>query len=633
MPVRANPGWFARRPLHWGRSPAGSNPSRGSGSGRVRRGRVARLAALTAGSALLVGLGLGTPSSAASARASGQASAVMASGRTASSSSSLSARSVAPVRTSGGAVVPVLRWRSCGRPYLCASARVPLDWSRPRGQLISLALVKLPATDARHRIGSLFVNPGGPGGSGVDLVRQSPEAVPAAVRRQFDLIGFDPRFIGGSRPAASCMYDDAFSAFAAAQPSFPVTPTQEVAFASAQAGYTARCGQRADLAYASTASVARDLDLLRAAVGDARLSYVGFSYGSYLGQMYAQLYPTRVRAIVLDGVVDAAAWTSGTGADWRFSPFSARLGSAEASSQALHEFFRLCSAAGSVRCSLAKQPDPAQAFRRLADRLLQAPVDLGNGDLLDYPSLVNATASVLYGPMDWQGYADELESTYETVMNPSAATTVVAAPRQAAGPGATQLLADVARELAAQRGIVAATAIRGRGATGPRFERPRPTPPATVATPTPADNPVAGFDAVSCEDGLNPDEIWHWVEAADEQERLAPYFGRAWTWSGAACATWTLTDPNTYRGPFGRPTSAPILVVGNRFDPATPYAGAVATAQRFPGARLLTINGYGHTSGAAPSRCADAAVSAYLLRGRLPKAGAVCRQDVPPFPP
>ena len=615
MPVRAKRGWLAPRPHHWGHRPTGSNPSRARGSSRGQRGRVARSAASVAALAPLVALGLAPPSLAS----------------VTTSATPASPASPAAVHTSGGAVVPVLRWRSCGRPYLCASAKVPLDWSRPRGRLISLALVKLPATDARHRIGSLFVNPGGPGGSGVDLVRQSPEAIPAAVRRRFDLVGFDPRFIGASRPAASCMYDDAFSAFSAAQPAFPVTQTQEVAFAAAQAGYTARCAQRSDLAYASTASVARDLDLLRAAVGDPKLSYVGFSYGSYLGQMYAQLYPSRVRAIILDGVVDAAAWTRGTGTDWRFSPFSARLGSAAASSQALHEFFRLCSAAGPVRCSLARQPDPAQAFRQLADRLLQAPIDLGNGDLLAYQSLVDATASVLYGPMDWQGYADELEGTYETVMNLSGATTVGAAVRQASG--GTSLFAAVARELDAQRGIAAATAIRDRGAAGPRFERPRVTPAATVPAPTPADNPVAGFDAVSCEDGLNPDEIWHWVEAADEQERLAPYFGRAWTWSGAACATWTLTDPNTYLGPFGRATSAPILVVGNRFDPATPYAGAVATAQRFPGARLLTINGYGHTSGAAPSKCADAVVSAYLVRGKLPAAGAVCRQDIPPFPP
>jgi pimeloyl-ACP methyl ester carboxylesterase len=537
-----------------------------------------------------------------------------------------------------GAIVPKLVWRSCGAPLLCASAKVPLDWSRPRGATISLALVKLPAKNRSKRIGTLFVNPGGPGGSGVEMVRADPAIFPASVRARFDVVGFDPRFVGSSRPVATCMYDEAFGDFVSSQPAFPVTDEQESAFAVAQAGYAKRCAGRSYLRFASTASVARDLDLLRRAVGDAKLTYAGYSYGSYLGQMYAQLYPTTVRAMVLDGVIDAQAWTSGAGEEWRSTPFSARIGSATGSWRTLKEFFRLCRAAGRARCDLAAQGDPEATYRAIADRLLAEPVPLGGGLELDYPTLVSATASVLYAPQYWQVFAAELQALH---LELTRAATTTGSGSGAAGqtralavtPSRLRLAAASVRARtpqAADRSVMPALE-RPDLLLARSFERPQPTQPAAVPQVTPADNTMASFAAVTCTDSRNPSDIADWVNAAHRQDDDNPYFGRAWTWAGALCATWTQRDPNAYLGPFGARTAAPILVVSTRFDPATPYEGAVATAARFPGARLLTVNGYGHTSSAMPSACVQRSVAYYLLTQRPPKSGAYCRQDLAPF--
>jgi len=563
------------------------------------------------------------------------------------------------------APVPRVRWRSCGKPLLCASAAVPLDWSRPRAGSISLSLVKLPASLRRGRIGTIFVNPGGPGASGADMMRADPTFLPASVRARFDVIGFDPRFVAASRPAASCLYDEAYLQFVSDQPAFPVGDTQEAAFLTAQSTYAQACRGHSSLRYASTASVARDLELLRVAVGDPQLTFVGYSYGSYLGQVYAQLYPSKVRAMVLDGVIDAQQWVSGSGDEWRSSPFSVRIGSAAGSSAALGEFFRLCRVAGRTRCQLAAQGNPAATYRWLADALLAAPIPLGDGVDLDYATLIGATASVLYSPQYWEVFAAELESLYVEILraaDPAAAGAASAALNAGRTPAPALRAATAAARLkvsspgarlrAAARSVQSRTAsagglpvmpaltgaLSGTGAgavagtvaghlTARPFERPLPTRPDPLPPIVPADNEFASFAAVTCSDSRNPDDAARWVESARRQDESYPYFGRAWAWSGAQCLSWTLRDPNAYTGRFGARTANPILVIGTTFDPATPYRGAVATARRFPGARLFTVHGYGHTSAAVPNACVDRATAYYLLTRKPPRPGAYCRQD------
>jgi pimeloyl-ACP methyl ester carboxylesterase len=213
---------------------------------------------------------------------------------------------VAEVR---GVAVPELAWRSCGQEapgFECVTARVPLDYHRPRGATITLALTRLPATSPGTRIGSLFLNPGGPGGSGVDFVQGlGRELYSAEVRARFDLVGFDPRGVARSTPL-QC-FDTTEEAVAVLAPfPFPVTRQEERVWIRSDRAYASACARRGGpiMDHMSTANVARDMDLLRRAVGDQKTTFVGYSYGSAIGSTYANMFPDKVRAVVIDGVID-----------------------------------------------------------------------------------------------------------------------------------------------------------------------------------------------------------------------------------------------------------------------------------------------------------------------------------------
>ena len=259
-----------------------------------------------------------------------------------------------------------------------------------RRQQISLALIKLGATDPAHRIGTLFTNPGGPGNSGVAFVRdEARDVYSAGVRARFDVVGFDPRGVGESTPVR-CPAGEP-------QPPFPVGAQQEREFAAAAADLGRRCrvanGELLD--HLSTANVARDLDVLRAAVGDAKLTFAGHSYGSHLGATYANLFPQRVRAIVLDSVLDSNAWMNGIG------PFSLRVGSQEATSKALRYFLETCKAAG-PKCAFS-DGDPVKEFDTLMARLREAPL---SG--FTYADVVNIMRDVLGFTPGWPSTAEAL---------------------------------------------------------------------------------------------------------------------------------------------------------------------------------------------------------------------------------
>lgn len=232
--------------------------------------------------------------------------------------------------TSPARLRPTVKWRRCGKPFQCARVRVPLDHRRPHGRKLRLALVRLPAPEHADRIGSLLVNPGGPGGSGVEFVRhQAVETVPAEVRARFDIVGFDPRGVGRSGAVGCGDEAQRFLAggFGADR---PVDVADVLARARAVADSCAAANP-ALLPHMSTQSVARDLDLIRRAVGDHQLTYLGFSYGSTIGLTYSETFPERVRAMVLDGPVDPAL-------DGR----QQALDQATVLEETLREFFKTC---------------------------------------------------------------------------------------------------------------------------------------------------------------------------------------------------------------------------------------------------------------------------------------------------
>ena len=216
-----------------------------------------------------------------------------------------------------GHVASSIDWTPChqgtGFPFECGVLQVPLDYSNPQGASIKLALVRLPASDPSHRIGSLFLNPGGPGGSGVDFaVAAAPFLYGGAIQGSFDIVGFDPRGIDRSTPLrcfdSSDEWGPIFTKFA-----FPRTPREEQLWQKADLYLVDNCAHRGNpiLDHMATADAARDMDRMRAAVGDEKLTYMGVSYGSYLGVTYANLFPNHVRAVIVDGVLDPIAWATG----------------------------------------------------------------------------------------------------------------------------------------------------------------------------------------------------------------------------------------------------------------------------------------------------------------------------------
>ena len=277
--------------------------------------------------------------------------------------------------------VPRLRWTPChaeADPRLqCATFRVPLDHDRRSGPTIELAVIRLPASDPARRIGSLFLNPGGPGTSGVGMVLDAATdgaaSFTAEVTARFDLVGFDPRGIHASTPLRC--FETLQDALDTLPPvPFPVTVEEEAAFERADRELNRACQSRGGpiVDHMATADVARDLDLLRAAVGDRQLTYAGYSYGSVLGITYANLFPGRVRALVLDGVVDPIAWATGRGDEARTQPVYNRLGNPAGAQATLDEFFRLCDQAGTAGCAFAGNAE--QRFAALAQRLRHDPI-------------------------------------------------------------------------------------------------------------------------------------------------------------------------------------------------------------------------------------------------------------------
>ena len=486
--------------------------------------------------------------------------------------------------------VPALDWRPCGDGFRCAQAPVPLDYDEPDGAQIGLALIKLPASGARPAKGTVFINPGGPGGSGVGFVRNAgKDLFTADVRRRFDIVGFDPRGIARSRPV-ECFETQQEALDVLTPFPFPYTQAQERRWLRADREYAQACAGNAGpiINHMSTANVARDIDVLRAAVGDRRTTFVGYSYGSMVGSTYAAMFPDRVRAVVIDSVIDPVSWATGRGDEAETLPVDARLRSEDGAYATLQQFLTLCDDGGD-RCAFSAG-DPRRRYQRIAHRLIDEPVQLPGGGRVTYNSLVSTTLGAMYGPDAWPALA-RLLHTLSLESQP----------------------AQVARRL---RAVHHAVAEAGAG-----IGRPLRAGRAQV---------LEGFAGVTCSDTDNPANGPAWAKAAARGDRRSPYFGRAWIWGSSICAVWPGADEDRFTGPFSARTASPVLVVGTRFDPATRYEDAVSTASILGRARLLTLEGWGHTT-LFVSPCVDRYTADYLLHVTLPPRGASCRPAEVPF--
>ncbi|HET9657411.1 MAG TPA: alpha/beta fold hydrolase [Kineosporiaceae bacterium] len=506
---------------------------------------------------------------------------------------------------------PRLNWTGCG-PFApgadCATADLPLDYDEPNGPTTRVAVLRVKATDQAHRIGTLFVNPGGPAGSGTRFAATAPTFLRPEVLARFDIVGFDPRgtqFSDNVRCWPSAGGRDA--ALAGLGVVFPRTVEETAAYLTAVKAFGRACSTSgAPLSRSmSTAEVARDMDVLRRAVGDKQLTYFGISYGSYLGQVYANLFPDRVRALAIDAILDPVALvgTPGRGS----TPSSVRLKQAEATARALHELLVRCRTAGPDRCSLAATGDPVASYEAILAALKKAPLTF------DDPS-TGTTTTVTY-PQALSGL-QLLLSTTEGVDSIADILTWASTLQNAAAPSSR-------REAAAAALNRAVAQLRSQ-----------PTPdPTTAPWPTsPYGNDIEARHTVICTDGLHPARADQWPAAADAADARVPGFGRLAAWEDAPCAstTWTTSDEDAYRGPFTHRTTNPVLIIGNYWDPVTNYDNAVALSKLLPNSTLVSVDSWGHTA-FTRSACLDTAIENYLVTTAPPARGTHCVGDYQPF--
>jgi pimeloyl-ACP methyl ester carboxylesterase len=496
--------------------------------------------------------------------------------------------------------VPTLDWQPCDSGFFCATATVPLDYAHPAGATIRLAVIKHPATDPAHRIGSLFFNPGGPGAPGVAALPLLYGQFPAAVRARFDVVSFDPRGIGQSTDL-QCFdtIGQEQQLLSEAPPGYPIGAAQQRAWENTYATFDRACAAHAGplLAHDTTADVARDMDLLRQAVGDPSMNYIGTSYGTYLGATYANLFPGKVRAMTLDADVDPVAVATGTDGSAGRLGIWLRLDTDEASAAGLNAFLDLCGRAATSSCAFsAGSPAATRAkWNTLLDRLASHPVTVA-GTTVTMAVAVVATVDGLDQALPipnmangWPDLATLLQTLW-TLTNGSPAPAGTVLPDQ-----------DV-------------------------------TFPGLGLLPS-ADAPYAGREAllgVDCSDSPNPRNPAQYAAQAAFATARSGAVGPYWAWVDEACSQWPVMSADRYTGPWNRPT-APILVVGNTVDSSTPYANAVAMSHDLANARLLTVDGYGHSALINPSSCVAAAEDSYFVTGTLPPPGTVCHQNALPF--
>lgn len=455
--------------------------------------------------------------------------------------------------------LPPIAWKGCRDGFQCAALTVPLDYSAPAGPTVSLRLVRLPASRPSTRIGSLLVNPGGPGVSAVDFLRSfAGSSTPVELRRRFDLVAFDPRGTTGSTPV-HCLGTAALDAFFHVDPD-PDSSQEIRALDQANRDFAAGCQQRSArvLPHVSTEVAARDMDSVRAALREPKLTYLGYSYGTSLGAAYLDLFPTRVRAMVLDGALDP-----------RLSWDEVLAGQGKGFEQAFRSFLAWCDRTpASCRFRKETQGDLVAAYDRIAAQVEQEPLTTGKGRTVGPAELSYGAGQALYSTSYWPFLGGALADA-------------------AGGDGSALLtLSDLYLE-------------RDAG----RYE-----------------NTIEANFAVNCLDRPWPKDLASYQRLADSLAKSAPRFGPAIAWSGSACAVWPVPptgSPHAVRG-TGSP---PVVVIGTTRDPATPYAWAVGLADQLAKGVLVTFDGDGHTAyrkGAVA--CITEPVTAYLLTGAAPPA-------------
>ncbi len=458
-------------------------------------------------------------------------------------------------------------WVSCYNGMQCTMVVAPLDWSQPSGERIKLAMVKQPALSG-NPIGSLFVNPGGPGSSGVQYVSASVDsAVGKPLQEQFDVIGWDPRGVGSSSPVV-CLDDAGMDEvlFGASATDGLELGSQEWVDAALQenAEFGEACLEATGplLGHVDTGSTVKDLDMLRTIVGDSKLNYLGYSYGTYIGARYADAYPENVGRLVLDGAIDPTS-----------SEVEVVREQTRGFELALRAYMTDCLSRS--ECPVSGPVDKAmQQWRAMLDAVEAKPLTGSDGRLLSSGSLLTAIITPLYSQQSWP-YLDQL---YETVTSGNADTALS--------------LADFYYDR-----------VDGRYTT----------------------NLITAFGAINCLDYPRPLplDLERMRAEAAELEAIAPTIGAFQGYGDVGCAAWPVPGVES-RTAVSAAGADPILVIGTTGDPATPHRWAESLAEQLQSGLLLTYKGEGHTAyGESP--CVNEVVERYFITGVAPDDGVTCK--------
>lgn len=451
-----------------------------------------------------------------------------------------------------------VQWSDCGKGFQCAKVTVPVDWAQPAGQTMQLGLQRLPA--AGHPIGSLLVNPGGPGVSGISFVQQARSSFGQPLLQSFAIVGWDPRGVGQSGPV-SCLSDSQMDAYLAADAD-PQTTAEVSTMVASLKDFGQSCLRRSgpDFGHVDTLSTVQDMDVIRAVLGDQKLSYYGASYGTFLGAWYAQKFPWRVGRLVLDGAVDPSLTTEeyvvGQAAGFQLDlkdyladclknsgcPFRGTV------DQALGQVGALVEQAHA-------HPLSTSSGRPLTQALLTTGISLGMYDNSFWPMLTKAFSAALQGD-----------------------------------GSAMLVLADAYNE---------------RDASG-HYTQVMSANPAIYCL----DHPET----------RTPEQIG---ALAAELEQKYPPLGATMGWGLLSCAEWPVKAVMTPQR-LTAEGAAPIVVIGTTGDPATPYAWAQALASQLSSGRLLTWKGVGHTAYGRGSQCVSSVVESYLVGGVVPAKNVTC---------
>ncbi|MFD0316455.1 alpha/beta hydrolase [Streptomyces flavalbus] len=462
-----------------------------------------------------------------------------------------------------------LRWRECGvEGFECATMRAPLDYAEPGEGDIRLAVARKRATGPGKRIGSLLVNPGGPGGSAVGYL-QSYAALgyPAPVRARYDMVAIDPRGVARSEPV-ECLDGPDMDTYTQTDTT-PDDSRETDALVDSYKKFAESCGANAPelLRHVSTEEAARDMDILRAVLGDERLTYVGASYGTFLGATYAGLFPDRAGRLVLDGAMDPSLPARKLNMDQTAGFETAFKAFAE---DCVRQ--RDCPLGGA-------NTTPRQVGRNLKaffDKLDARPVPTGDADgrKLGESLATTGVIAAMYDQSAW----------------PQLREALTAAMRENDGAGL----------------LVLSDSYYEREADG------------TYSNLMSANAAVNCLDLPAAFD--TPDQV---REALPDFQKASPVFGEGLAWASLNCAYWPVAasgEPHRIEAEG----AAPIVVVGTTRDPATPYRWAQSLADQLSSGRLLTYEGDGHTAYGRGSDCIDSTINTYLLRGTPPTDGKRC---------